>query len=216
MNTIEKIKFAWHKVCCASGVTNKENFLNETDTDGYTGINGDYFVIRFNGTNFNQWKDIKTDFFFCKKKIPYGNYNSPIKVHSGFINAYKSIREYLHDKWKASGKSKIFISGHSLGGSLTTLAAVDFQYNFNPELEAVSFGAPRVGNRAFVKSFTERVPQFLNVINGQDLVTKLPPFFFFFQHVKEKVFIGKKKWYLFFGSVKDHFWESYKKSISEL
>ena len=213
MTQIEKIKFAWNRICYGSEITNKKVFNNETHTDGFTGTINDTFIIRFNGTDFIDWKDIKTDFWFCKKKVPYDNYDSSIRVHTGLIDAYKSIRLELHQRYKNSEKNKIFISGHSLGGALTTLAAVDFQYNFKPELEAVAFASLRIGNPSFVKSFNKRVPQFLNVINGQDLVTKLPPFWTFYQHVKEKVFIGKRKWYLLLGSVKDHYWEKYHNNI---
>jgi triacylglycerol lipase len=216
MTNIEKIKFAWNNIIFNKGIENVEGFRNETDTEGYTGIYKDYFIIHFDSTNFFQWKDIMTDAFFFKKVVPYDNYESPIRVHSGFINSYKSIRLYLHKKFKNSGKEKVFISGHSLGGALTTCCAIDFQYNFTSKIEAVAFGCPRIGNKAFADSFNKRVPQFLRVAQGQDIATKLPPFWFFFKHVDNLIEIGKKRWWLFFGSIKDHYHEKYKKAIDKL
>lgn len=217
MTNNEKIKFAWNKLIKVNNnLKNMQLFTNSANTDGFTATLNDTFIIKFNGTDFSDPKDVKTDFWFCKKIIPYGNFKSPIKVHAGFIESYKSIREELHKRFKESKKDKVFITGHSLGGALTTLAAVDFEYNFNAKLEAVAFGSPRVGNKAFFKSFSKRLPCFLNVHNGQDLVAKLSPFWTFFKHVNQKISIGKKRWYLFLGSIIDHFLEEYDRNINNL
>jgi triacylglycerol lipase len=44
--------------------------------------------------------------------------------------------------------AEIFVTGHSLGGALAVLAAVDIKHNISPESEVIlyTYGQPRVGN----------------------------------------------------------------------
>lgn len=146
--------------------------------------------ITFRGSN--SAKDWRTNLTFWKKTIPYGNTLSPIRVHAGFLKAYKSpaVRDVLHSLMTPE-VSRVHICGHSQGGALAILCAVDLQYNF-PEKEYVvmSFGSPRVGNRAFAKSYNKRVFQTLRVENGNDIVTKVPPALWGYRHVGVPIRVG--------------------------
>lgn len=58
--------------------------------------------------------------------------------------------------------------GHSLGGSIACLAAFDIRQAFDfQRLQCYTFGAPRVGNSAFAKSYNEVVPATWHIINDQ-------------------------------------------------
>jgi triacylglycerol lipase len=213
MSDLDKLKFAWHKYYNAQHL---DDFKSEEDTDGFIGFYEDTLLICFYGTNFNQWKDVKNDIYFCKKVIPYDGVNPKVKVHAGFLRSYKSVRDYIHNIIKSHPYNKITIFGHSLGGAVSTLCAVDVQYNFpEKEIECYSWGSPRVGNSAFVKSYNSRVPNTYRCVNSEDLVAKLPPFFFFFKHVDKLVFVGKKKWYRCLGCVNDHQWWSYQSEMDK-
>jgi alpha-beta hydrolase superfamily lysophospholipase len=61
----------------------------------------------------------------------------------------------------------LFLTGHSLGGALATLAASRW-----PARACYTFGAPRVGDGAFAR--TLRAPLY-RVVNGQDVVPRVPP-----------------------------------------
>ena len=168
---------------------NKKKFENVfTDTEGRTGIYKDYFVVDFQGSD--SIKDWILNLIIVKKVMPYGNEKSKIRVHYGFIKAYKSVRDELHKRFLDSKKSKVFLTGFSMGGALATLAAVDFQYNFDVEVLAATTGSPRVGNYAFAKSYNKRVPDTTRYKYGNDIVTSLPPWFFFYKHVKTKKHVG--------------------------
>ena len=64
------------------------------------------------------------------------------------------------------------VAGHSLGGSLATLAAIDLQKKRHfPQLHVYTYGAPRTGNHAFSREYDELCPHTWHVINDRS-----PPF----------------------------------------
>jgi hypothetical protein len=80
----------------------------------------------------------------------------PIEVHTGFANQLAAGRARVtkfFDACKAAGVKKVFLSGHSLGGAVATLAAAEFASKY-PEIqvELITFGAPVVGNYEFGKN----------------------------------------------------------------
>lgn len=61
----------------------------ETDVQCYIRRSRDRLIITFRGSNSS--KDWRTNLTFWKKTIPYDNTSSKIRVHTGFINAYKRL-----------------------------------------------------------------------------------------------------------------------------
>ena len=63
------------------------------------------------------------------------------------------------------------LAGHSLGGALATLAAYDICKQLEQagrqdvKVLCYSFGAPRIGNRAFAKDYNRVVPDTWSIIN---------------------------------------------------
>lgn len=163
---------------------------SETGVQCYIRRKKNILTITFRGSD--SLKDWKTDFTFWKKTIPYGNFLSPIRVHKGFLNAYKSpnVRDVIQSN-VSDEITKIELSGHSYGAALAVLCAVDLEYNFpNKDIEVILFGCPRVGNRAFVKSYNQRVFKTYRVENGNDMVTKVPFTLWGFHHVGIRIHIG--------------------------
>lgn len=162
----------------------------KTGVQGFLRQNGDQLSIAFRGTDSLQ--DWKMDLKFWQKTIPYGNTVSPIRVHTGFINAYKNpqVREFLH-RFVTPDIHFIRITGHSYGAALAVLCAVDLEYNFpGKDIEVILFGCPRVGNQAFQKSYDQRVFKTIRVENGNDIVTKIPFAIMGYRHVGIKFHIG--------------------------
>lgn len=103
-------------------------------------------------------------------------------IHYGFLQAYKSIQEPLHRAIKLlsedlSEEYSFFLTGHSLGGALATVAALDMQEKYNlgaDRLCVMSFGAPKVGNMNFARGFNKRVPNAFRIINDKDAIAHLP------------------------------------------
>lgn len=110
--------------------------------------------------------------------IPYGNFASEIRVHAGFLKCYKSVRNQIL-AYLAKNKHdiyKITVDGHSLGGALATLCAIDVAYNFPLiRLCVYTSGSPKVGNKAFAISYNKRVPYTTRTYVRSDVVPKLPP-----------------------------------------
>lgn len=188
------------------------NFCAETDVTYFIALRRDAALIVFRGTD--SAKDLATDLNFKPKIVPYGNYKSKIRVHTGFISAYKNseIRDKIFGMINSDIKN-IYITGHSFGGALALLCAVDFQYHDNTRnIEVVVFGCPRVGNRAFAVSYNKRVPNTMRVENGNDIVTKLPFKMLGFRHVKKCFRIGKPR---LFGvyCLNDHSLNEYFKNL---
>jgi hypothetical protein len=78
------------------------------------------------------------------------------KLHRGFQNTYARIRAKTQESLKRLAQRfpdyEIVFTGHSLGGSVASMAAVDF-YESNPgtgnRISIFTFGQPRTGNRAW-------------------------------------------------------------------
>ena len=147
----------------------------------------------------------------------YAEPSDPVKMHKGFVQAYLSVRDRIHDYVKNSGATTYRLTGHSLGGAIATLCAVDLQYNFgtNVSVEAYSFGSPRVGNSAFVDSYNRRVPDTWRVVNGWDAVAGLPTLWQGYRHVDQSVKMARRfTWRIVIGSFEDHRIGNYIKALS--
>ena len=91
-------------------------------------------------------------------------------MHSGFYNAFDSIREEL-EKFinKLPTPTNIVMTGHSMGGALAQLAAAYFN-DLKPWL--VTIGAPAVGNINFCRHLDDFAQPFggIRVWNEYDIV----------------------------------------------
>jgi hypothetical protein len=105
------------------------------------------------------------------------------KVHRGFKTALDEVWGDLFPHLAALQRRgcKIWMTGHSLGAALATLAADRFG-----EAQGVyTFGSPRVGNRQFMENYSIRCYRF---VNGDDIVSRVPPAGLYV-HVGEPIFI---------------------------
>jgi hypothetical protein len=86
-----------------------------------------------------------------------------MKIHTGFLKQYLAIRQQLLEvltKEQLCENDEIVITGHSLGGALANLAAIDIFHlckATGSKVNVVTFGAPRVGNNQFVGHFQNEV-----------------------------------------------------------
>jgi predicted lipase len=72
--------------------------------------------------------------------------------------------------------SSMTICGHSLGGSLATLLALDVAANSAITTPAVyTFGSPRTGDSLFARTFDQVVTNSFRIANRVDIVPTLPP-----------------------------------------
>jgi Lipase (class 3) len=72
--------------------------------------------------------------------------------------------------------ASLVITGHSLGGALATLLALDVAANtaLGTNLSAWTFASPRTGDPSFADTYNQVVPNTVRIANRMDLVPKLP------------------------------------------
>jgi predicted lipase len=128
---------------------------------------GKRIFLSFRGAKMDSMPNTLLDLSFIQTTLPSDFYNLPasedILVHQGFLTAYQSIRSKLRDMLIKTLEeypliNTIVVIGHSLGGALATLAAIDLR-SLNKDIitESQTFGAPHVGNKAFCKLFNSVV-----------------------------------------------------------
>ncbi|HEV8238315.1 MAG TPA: lipase family protein [Thermoanaerobaculia bacterium] len=112
--------------------------------------------------------------------------------HRGFEKTWGEVRKHV-ESWLAQAtrelgsKPIVHLGGHSLGGALATLAAVDLAVAGYPVARVVTIGSPRVGGRMFRRLYasTPAAPDAAGArslvqvttrfVHGTDAVTVLPP-----------------------------------------
>ncbi|MBB6633781.1 lipase family protein [Cohnella thailandensis] len=133
-------------------------------------------VIAFRGTS--STSDWLSDAIAYQMKYPYCRHAG--QTHRGFTQIYKSARAGIMSALARLSKEKrLVVTGHSLGGALATLCALDVATNVSFRSCAVyTFGSPRAGDPSFVRAFMDAVPNSHRVSNLFDAVPYLPPIVF--------------------------------------
>jgi hypothetical protein len=146
---------------------------------------GDDLYIAFKGSS--EYNDFINDLYLTPTDIGENKL-----VHSGFYDIiYNNGRIDVLNEIVGESENRVILTGHSLGAGLATIYHNTLK-DLGRKTELITFGAPLVGNKHFTKQIES-----VNVINGSDVITKLP---FFYSSIKNKFFIGKKGWW----SITDH------------
>lgn len=126
-----------------------------------------YLVLAFRGTETDSLRDIKASSSATTQQCAN---NSKGLVHSGFIKAFNHIRRDIEIELKRHINKPLFITGHSLGGALATVATKYLQYE-SGIAACYTFGSPRVGNDYWINGIKTPIHR---VVNAADCVTLLP------------------------------------------
>ncbi len=101
------------------------------------------------------------------------------RVHSGFSGIYDTFAQQLREiVSKLNPAMPLYITGHSLGGALATLAAIDLVLNlpeFKNKIQLYTYACPRVGDPAFATKHSQLIPNSYRVVNLADLFNMVPP-----------------------------------------
>jgi predicted lipase len=103
------------------------------------------------------------------------------QVHSGFLDIYSNlILEPRPHKIAEQLDPTVpcYIAGHSLGGALAILAAIDIALKvpkLRPNLRLYTYGSPRVGDKIFAEAHSQLIPNSYRVANQADTITLVPP-----------------------------------------
>lgn len=117
-----------------------------------------YTVLAFRGTN--ELRDWLVNLSALPQRWPRGGL-----VHRGFLRALLQVWRPLRQQLRQCA-GPLFVTGHSLGGALATLAGAMLKPR-----AIYTFGAPRVGDGAFAASL--HAPLY-RIENRRDVVPRMP------------------------------------------
>lgn len=113
-------------------------------------------------------------------------------VHTGFLECYHSIRNQFIPAMQQliqRNFDKIYITGHSLGGAIGILAAIDLHYSLKlKNFQIFTFGQPRIGDLKFAQFLNQTFPLIYRVTNQNDVVPRLPPRTLNYYHSPREIF----------------------------
>lgn len=161
---------------------------------GFIAESPEQIVVAFRGTRTFEDNESDQDLY----QVPYPFVKAAGESHRGFTSIYASARdELLAQVSRLSANKRLAVAGHSLGGALAVLAAVDIAANSDFASPIVyTYGSPRAGDPVFAERYDRIVPNSFRVANVHDIIPTLPdrayppPFTvkgLYYQHVKKKV-----------------------------
>ena len=133
------------------------------------------------------------------------------RVHTGFFLAWASIERAVLSqigRWREDAFDRgedlppLYITGHSLGGALATMAAAALSDNGINVAGVYTFGQPRVGDRTFVNQLnTHTKGKVFRFVNNNDIVPHVPPPFSIWNPTRLYGHIGTIKYFDAAGTI---------------
>jgi hypothetical protein len=156
---------------------------------GYNKMYDSIFVGFRGSTNFHNWF---TNIHFS---LIYP-YDDDIALEKGFYNLFKSMKEDIYNNidslTKKYNTKNILITGHSLGGAISTLLSFDILYNSLPyKIYLITFGSPRVGNQKFMKEFNKYNIYSKRITHHYDIVPHVPQEFLDYRHISQEIWYNE-------------------------
>lgn len=172
-----------------AGISGDLAFFRGThSTQAYVVSMPDAIVLAFRGTQVDDFWSSVLDFAVDAKFLPLPDSHGNL-VHAGFLIALREVwpRVAAHLRAEQVKRQRpLWITGHSLGAALATIAANLTCDDPSLRLQGVyTFGSPRVGDSGFGARI--RVPMF-RFRNDSDIVPHFP-LGFLFRHVGALQFI---------------------------
>ena len=164
-----------------------------------------YFCMAFRGTNeLEDWLD-NIDVFPTKQL--FGEF------HRGFWKSVDDVWEPIFNEYKKLNRQKrrpLFLTGHSLGGAMATIAAAKLIHLDLPFISVYTFGQPRALTHETARIYNvECKSRFFRFHNNNDIVTRIPSREMNYSHIGTYLYISHErkiyqevgKWFIFLDSV---------------
>jgi len=121
-------------------------------------------IVGWRGTEGDNWEDALDNVGYLSRCSNYIEWESDdCEVSYGFGSNYKKT-DYKHfgkilESAIDAGFQEIIVTGHSQGGALATVAALDYELRFGDKIQVslITFGAPEVGNPVFADLVSTRL-----------------------------------------------------------
>ncbi|KAJ9066716.1 hypothetical protein DSO57_1006938 [Entomophthora muscae] len=122
------------------------------------------------------------------------------KVHKGFKDSADALtNNYLKElskELKQSPSYRFIITGHSLGGAVAILSAIELKQRLNipwRKIEVFTYGQPRTGNVAFARYINQLPMHVTRVVNENDIVPHILPEYANFAHHGTEIYVHNKE-----------------------
>ena len=182
------------EVCKDEGYNSK--LIDKNGAQVLVAKNSKEIWFAFRGTEPSQMNDVAADLKISKNSAVSGGV-----VHSGFQEEldelWPAVLKELEANNKLKNPKKVYLTGHSLGAAMATIAAT------RTEAECLyTFGSPRVGGKEFAKNLNCPHHRF---VNNNDIVTKVPLKIMGFVHC------GEERYFNAYGCERDPtYWQRWK------
>ncbi|NET33213.1 MAG: lipase family protein [Cyanothece sp. SIO1E1] len=155
-------------------------FIDQGVVQAFIVANEQVILLCFRGSDSRE--DWQANLNFPKDPVAIG------QVHQGWWRALDKVWTAIEDHIKTvrtpENPQSIWVTGHSLGGALATLATFRLGQAGLPLSGLYTFGQPRVGNRRFGQAFDLQFKQrSFRFANNNDGVTIVPPALFNYVHI---------------------------------
>ncbi len=160
---------------------------NLADAKAYLVSRGDVKILTIAGTE--SLKDVEVDFRVGRVSLnknsaplPADEKNSGDKifVHRGFrdyadVVLSDGLAERLKTSLEKNPRETLYLTGHSMGGSVATIAALRLTEAgiSKNQLKVITFGAPAVGSHALARNYAEKIDLTRAVMKGDVLKKSL-------------------------------------------
>lgn len=149
-------------------------------------------IVAFRGSK--SAKDFIHDAEAWFSELMWSDNDVVAEVHHGFLEDFEAVNVEVVQRVRAliavMPKAPVFVTGHSLGGALAKLCALEFSRQKIDVTGVYTFGAPRVGNRAFREIYNRSLfHKTFRVVNQNDLVPRLPGYFAGYRHTGMEFFM---------------------------
>ena len=164
--------------------TSGAGVITRDDLQAFIGydISENRIVLSFRGTN--NIENAISDFEFLQIHYPHSNHESG-GVHSGFYSAWKQLQAdglttMIQAMFAGYPDADILITGHSLGGALAQIAALEMKQNpiytalSIGNVSVITFGSPRWCDKTISILYGNVVDSNWRIVNQRDLVPTVP------------------------------------------
>lgn len=165
--------------------------IDADGTQAFVAGHAQAVVLSFRGTEPRRIEDVLTDAMFT---LTAGEFGRGDRIHLGFKAALDQAWHAVLDALGPGPGPPLWITGHSLGAALATLAAVRLWIGGRHPAGVYTFGSPRVGDAAFASAYDGLLrPRTFRFVNQTDVVTRVPLWTMGFRHVGTVVYIDESE-----------------------
>ena len=175
----------WELVAAIRGGHSAFAAVTDTEVIVARNVDTDDLAIAFRGTELNPL-DIITDASALRSPWNVAGHGLISNaVHSGFANAYLAARDQIlvavaNENQSIHQGTRVFITGHSLGGALATIASIDLVDDLmglgyeRDEVVTYTYAAPRSMSLEMVNLHASLAPNSFAVASPNDPVPHVP------------------------------------------